>query len=79
MKKFLIRTLLSLLVVTFLVSCVKKEEATAGVAEKVAVEKAEVVAEEAAVETPEVKAEEAAEVVAEEVVEETPVETPEPK
>ncbi len=72
MKKFLLRTLLSLLVVTFLVSCVKKEEAAAGVAEKVAVEKAEVVAEEVvAEETPEVKAEE--------VVEETPVETPKPK
>ena len=74
MKKFLLRALLSLLVVTFLVSCVKKEEAAAGVEEKVAVEKAEVVVEEAAVETPEVKAEETTEIVAEEVVEEAPVE-----
>jgi len=74
MKKFLLRTVLSLLVVVFLTSCVKKEEAAAGVAEKVTVEKAEVVADEVAADTLAVKAEEATE----EVVEETPV-TPEPK
>ncbi|NOR44987.1 MAG: hypothetical protein GQ534_05315 [Candidatus Delongbacteria bacterium] len=73
MKKFLLRVLLSLLVVAFLVSCAKKEEAAAGVAEKVDVEKTDTVVEEA-VEV----VEEAVEVV-EEVIEEIPVETPEPK